>query len=66
MKSGILAVIATGCGLLGDPHTPKSDEYSAQIEACLQSATTCEEYVECQHAAQLDAGYPITGTCENQ
>lgn len=61
-RSVLIALLLTsGCDMLR-----KDADYAAELEVCLQSTSTCEEYVACRKAVSEKYGRPFDGSCDEK
>ena len=62
----VLGVFSFACGHGLQVETAKSKMYGDDITICRAYSETCADMVICQHNAQRQYGYPMTGTCKGQ
>lgn len=60
----VLGCISFACGQQLQLETAKSKMYGDDIAMCRQYSETCPDFVICQHNAQRQYGYPMTGSCK--
>ena len=61
--------VALGCFSFACGHqlrleTAKSKQYREDVQMCRTYSETCPDFVICQHNAQRQYGYPMTGKCQ--